>query len=40
MMMSGGDANMPGAPGNTGALMNTGMMRGARGGMGYRNASI
>ena len=26
MMMSGGDANMPGAPGNTGALMNMGMM--------------
>jgi len=37
MMMSGGDANMPGAPGNTGALMNMGMMPGPSGGMGYLN---
>ena len=35
MMMSGGDANMPGAPGNTGALMNMGMIPGPSGGMGY-----
>jgi hypothetical protein len=37
MMMSGGDANMPGAPGNTGALMNMGMIPGPSGGMGYLN---
>ena len=41
MMMSGGDANMPGAPGNTGALMQAGMMgMGPSGAMGYLQRSM